>query len=174
MTLPHSVNSVYCIWLVFWAPTTFYVSITEWHKSSREINQFHITLCITLEQASIFILESGVSYMCWESWSTLSNVTQQCLTSFKWCFLISNRFLRVGWLGPRVNTYMVWLDIPTLFSVENGPSCTLTNVWDVSVSHNFAVEGISEVLKFGVHYLKFHLSLPSFPCRLRIYRLQYL
>ena len=33
----------------------------------------------------------------------LSNVTQQCLTSFKWCSLISNRFLGVGCLSPGVN-----------------------------------------------------------------------
>ena len=33
----------------------------------------------------------------------------------------------------------------------------------MSVSQSFAVEDIVELLKFGVHYLKFHLSLPFFP-----------
>ena len=39
--------------------------------------------------------------------------------------------------------------------------------------HSFAVKGV-ELLKFGVHYLKFHVSLPFFPSRLRTYRLHYL
>ena len=33
----------------------------------------------------------------------------------------------------------------------------------MSVSQSFAVEDIVELLKFGVHYLKFHRSLPFFP-----------
>ena len=66
--------------------------------------------------------------------------------------IISHRFLQVGWLGPGVKAYVIWPDIPTPFSIGDGPSCTPTSVWDISDSHSFAVEGIVELLKFGVHF----------------------
>ena len=58
---------------------------------------------------------------------------------------------------------MIWPDIPTPFSIGDGPYCNPNSVCNVSVSQSFMVEDIVEQLKFGVHYLKFHLSLPFFP-----------
>ena len=98
-----------------------------------------------------------------ESWSILSKATQPLITSCELPLIISQRFLRVGWLGPGVKAYVIWPDIPTPFSIGDGPSCTPNSVWNVSVSQSFAVEDVVELLKFGVHYLKFHRSLPFFP-----------
>ena len=84
---------------------------------------------------SAFALDWGVLWVCWESWSTISESTHQWITLYKWCFLISNRFLEVGWLNPRVNAHMVWLGMPTPFSIGDGPSYTPTSIWDVFASH---------------------------------------
>ena len=65
---------------------------------------------------------------------------QQWIISCKWCSF-SNRFLKVGWLSPRVNAYVVWLDICPPFFVGNGPSCTPTSIWDVSVSSQLCSGG---------------------------------
>ena len=84
---------------------------------------------------------------------------QQWIISCKWCSF-SNRFLKVGWLSPRVNAYMVWLDICTPFSVGNGPSCTPTSIWDVSVSSQLCSGGHCKLLKFEGSLLKILFSLP--------------
>ena len=45
----------------------FHVSMIEGHKLSRSIHKLHIILCISLEQASAFVLESGILLVCLES-----------------------------------------------------------------------------------------------------------
>ena len=80
----------------------------------------------------------------------------------------------MGWLCPGVNAYVVCPDIPTPFSIGDGPSGAPAMHVMCLFPHSFAVEGSVELLKFGVQFLKFHLSLTFFPFRLRRYRLFYL
>ena len=120
---------------------------------------------------SAFALDWGVLWVCWESWSTISESTHQWITLYKWCFLISNRFLEVGWLNPRVNAHMVWLGMPTPFSIGDGPSYTPTSIWDVSASHSFTVDSVVDLLKCGGLLFNICLSLLFFSPRLKIYRL---
>ena len=152
------VNLFCCICLGFWAPSMFYVSIIGSDTSHLEGYVSAISLCVLFWKKLLHLYLNQVVVLCWESWLTLSKATQQWIISCKWCSF-SNRFLKVGWLSPRVNAYMVWLDICTPFSVGNGPSCTPTSIWDVSVSSQLCSGGHCKLLKFEGSLLKILFSL---------------
>lgn len=152
------VNSFCCICLGFWTPSMVYISIIGSDTSHLEGYVSAISLCVLFWKKLLHLYLNQVVVLCWESWLTLSKATQQWIISCKWCSF-SNRFLKVGWLSPRVNAYVVWLDICPPFSVGNGPSCTPTSIWDVSVSSQLCSGGHCKLLKFEGSLLKILFSL---------------
>ena len=76
---------------------------------------------------------------------------------------ISNRFLGVGWLGLRVNAYVVWLDSSTPFSLGWTILHSYQHMRCVCFSTTLQWRTLLNFWKFGVCYLQFGLYHFSFP-----------
>ena len=112
-SLTLSVNSVYCIWLEFWAPQVCFtfLSLNDTVISRDTLAPYHF-VCYFRGNFYIYTLIDFVvcvlRVMCYfkQSSPTVNNLMWMSL-------IISHRFLWVGWLSPGVNIYVIWPDIPT-------------------------------------------------------------
>lgn len=111
------VNSFYCICLGFEHQVCFmFLSLKDTSHLEDMLVPYYFVYYFT---RSFCICAQTAVAICAKSHDQLKQnhptVNDFCAMSL----LISNRFLTVGWLGPRVNAYVVWLDISTAFSVGN-------------------------------------------------------
>ena len=153
------VNSCCCICLGFGTPSMVYISIIGSDTSHLEGYVSAVSLCVLFWKKLLHLYLNQVVVLVLRVMIDFKQSHQQWITSCKWCSF-SNRFLKVGWLSPRVNAYVVWLDICPPFSIGNGPSCTPTSIWDVSVSSQLCSRGHCKLLKFEGSLLKILFSLP--------------